>query len=339
MQVNRIHQGDALDILKTLPDECVDCIVTSPPYYGLRDYGCNGQIGLESSLDEYLEKMLSVTAELKRVLKRTGTLWWNHGDSYGTGSGAGVRNGKQATNRGTQTNERWQQHGKKSIAGYEKSLLLQAHRLAIGMVDRQGWILRNAVIWWKPNVMPASAKDRFTVDYEPVFFFTKSKSYWFEQQFEPYTEPLNRWGGEKLEANGHSPWDNATGQPAFRNLILRPNLLGRTKRCIWRIPTRRYTGAHFATFPESLPETPIKAGCPEFICKRCQKPRRAIFKGNSQKAFNIRVRDVQAGRAKHWDRIANQKEIRSYQEGSSALYVSIKSRRFCESTGLCPSSN
>lgn len=158
MQLNKIHRGDVLEVLKTFPNEFVDCIVTSPPYYGLRDYGCDGQIGLEPSLDEYLDKMLAVTTELKRVLKSTGTLWWNHGDSYGTGNGAGVRSGKQATKRGTQTNERWQQHGKAAITGYEKSLLLQAHRLAISMIDQQNWILRNAIIWWKPNCMPASAR-------------------------------------------------------------------------------------------------------------------------------------------------------------------------------------
>src|SRR3990167_4221203 len=193
MEINKIIHGDSMEVLKTLPDESVDCIITSPPYYGLRDYSVDGQIGLEKTLDEYLTKMLAITAELKLVLKKTGTLWWNHGDSYGTGSGAGIRDGKQATNRGTQTNENWQKKGKASIPGYEKSLLLQAHRLVIRMIDEQGWILRNTIIWHKPNCMPSSVKDRFTVDYEPIFFFTKSKKYWFERQFEPQKD----WGARE----------------------------------------------------------------------------------------------------------------------------------------------
>ena len=99
-KLNQIIQGDTLEVLKTFSDECVDCVITSPPYYSLRDYGVEGQLGLEKTLDEYLSKMLAITAELKRVLKKTGTLWWNHGDSYGTGSGAGSRMGtKQGTNR------------------------------------------------------------------------------------------------------------------------------------------------------------------------------------------------------------------------------------------------
>ena len=317
MNLHTIYQGDTLEVLKTFPDESVDCIVTSPPYYGLRDYGIEGQIGLESSLDAYLEKMLTITAELKRVLKSSGTMWWNHGDSYGTASGAGVRTGKQATNRGTQTNENWQRNGKPGVAGYEKSLLLQAHRLAIGMIDKQHWILRNAIIWHKPNCMPSSVKDRFTVDYEPVFFFTKSKEYWFEQQFEPYTAPLNRWGGATLVDKGNGRWDQGTGQNAYRDRAMRPCALGRTKRCIWRIPTKSSGGLHFATFPPVLIETPIKAGCPKQICNHCGKARKPIFSGSSHQAFNIRVRDVQAGRQKHLDRVASEKEVRQYREGSS----------------------
>ena len=114
---NQIIYGDVLVVLKTFHDDSIDCVLTSPPYYGLRDYGVEGQIGLEKTLDEYLEKMLAITAELKRVLKPTGTLWWNHGDSYGTGSGAGIRDGKQATNRGTQTNVGWQKEGKAAVVG------------------------------------------------------------------------------------------------------------------------------------------------------------------------------------------------------------------------------
>lgn len=265
MDINKIYIGDVIKILKTFPDECVDMIMTSPPYWGLRDYSIESQIGLEPTLNEYLDKMLSVTTELKRVLKKRGTLWWNHGDSYGTGSGAGSKNGsKQATNRAfSDENLYYIKKGKKSIPGYEKSLLLQAHRLAIRMIDEQSWILRNQIIWYKPNAMPSSVKDRFTVDFEPIFFFSKSKQYYFEPQYEQYTEPMNRWGGDKLVANGQSTWDEGTGQDTYRDRDMRPNGLGRNKRTVWKIPTQPLADAHFASFPENLVITPIKAGCPE----------------------------------------------------------------------------
>lgn len=247
METNKIYQGHVLDILAIFPNESIDCIVTSPPYYGLRDYKtepqiwdgdkncehdfeikeryihrgsadntvhgainkgglevdwktkdgfclkCNawkGQLGLEPSLNLYIKHLLQITAELKRVLKKTGTLWWNHGDSYG-GSGTGQKlehRGKLTLGQmSSQTTEAMTKLRKESTYP-EKSLILQAHRLAICMIDEQHWILRNTLIWWKPNCMPSSIKDRFTVDYEPIFFFTKSKKYYFEQQFEPLSE-------------------------------------------------------------------------------------------------------------------------------------------------------
>src|SRR5437870_355296 len=143
LPTNQLLQGDTFEVLKTFPNDCIDCIITSPPYWGLRDYGVEGQIGLEPTLQEFLDRIIAITAELRRVLKPTGTMWWNHGDNYGTGSGAGVRTGKQATNRGTQNFQDWQKNGKPAVKGYEKSLMLQAHRLVIRMIDEQSWILRN----------------------------------------------------------------------------------------------------------------------------------------------------------------------------------------------------
>jgi site-specific DNA-methyltransferase (adenine-specific) len=158
-----IKQGDALTVLKTLPDESMDMVLTSPPYYGLRDYGMAGQIGLEPTLEEYLENMLAITADASKGNEKS--RW------AGDGNLSRTEYGRCRTNDVP-----------------EKSLLLQAHRLAIRMIDEQGWILRNQLIWHKPNVMPSSADDRFTVDYEPIFFFTKSKEYFFEPQYEPHQE-------------------------------------------------------------------------------------------------------------------------------------------------------
>lgn len=186
MKINKIIHGDTFAVLKTLPDECVDLIITSPPYYGLRNYGVEGQLGLEKTLAEYLEKMLLITAELKRVLKNTGQFWLNMGDCYGTGSGAGSRKGsKQATNKGSNY---YEDTGRKP-PGEQKCLLMQPERLALGMIDQQGWILRNKVKWCKQvlikkenrtigSVMPTSVKDRFNESGEELYFFVKNKKYW-----------------------------------------------------------------------------------------------------------------------------------------------------------------
>lgn len=284
LQPNKILYGDALAVLKTLPDECVDCIITSPPYWGLRDYGVEGQLGSEKTIGEFLSSMLGITGELKRVLKKTGTMFWNHGDNYGTGSGSGIRDGKQATNRGTQTNKNWQENGKAKVPGYEKSLMLQAHRLAVRMIDEQGWILRNQIIWHKPNAMPSSVKDRFGVDYEPVFFFTKSKKYFFKQQFESYAPASDVRYRQALRAgrsyntkepyrkntpySSGSKYKRGTGSDASRGddadglVVGGTNPMGRNKRSVWSIPTKPLRDAHFATFPEALIEPMILAGCP-----------------------------------------------------------------------------
>ena len=124
--------------------------------------------------------------------------------------------------------------------------------------------LRNQIIWHKPNQMPSSAADRFTVDFEKIFFFVKqSTGYYFEQQLEPYTEPMNRWAGDNLEANGKSDWDNGTGQSTYRNRNMRPNPDGKNMRTVWSINTKPFPDAHFAIFPETLVERMIKSGCPE----------------------------------------------------------------------------
>lgn len=249
-----IIHGDSIKELKALKDDSVDCIITSPPYYGLRDYGAKGQIGAERTFDQYVDKLLALTAELKRVLKPTGTFWWNHGDSYGgSGKGGGSKNG-------------WKGGSSKYAnvsSGAPKSLLLQAHRLVIRMMDEQGWILRNQVIWHKPNVMPASVKDRFTVDFEPIFFFTKTPDYYFEQQREPLaTSSIERvkHGWKSKKANGAIM--NGKGIDIERMGERFANPLGRNKRSVWKIPTSASRTAHVAMFPEALVEPMISAGCP-----------------------------------------------------------------------------
>ena len=256
MKTNTILQGDALAVLKTLPDESIDCVVTSPPYWALRDYGVDGQLGREPTFQEYITKLCDIFDEIKRVLKKTGTCWVNLGDTYGTQSGA-MRDGKF----GTKNTNNQQVIQPKSI---HKCLLQIPSRFAIEMTNR-GWILRNRIIWHKPNCMPSSAKDRFTVDFEELFFFVKSKKYYFEPQYERATYTDNR------KDKGRHQYNNRNTQCGV--LVTDK----RNKRCVWKIPTKGFKEAHFAVFPEALIETPIKAGCPQYICKKCGKPRERII--------------------------------------------------------------
>lgn len=253
MVLNKIYYIDALEGLKQLDDESIDCIVTSPPYWKLRDYGVEGQLGQENHFNEYIEKLLIIFNECKRVLKKSGTCWVNIGDTYSSNSS--YSKGGRA---GYERKEGMFKH--KPLQ--EKSLCLIPQRFSIAMVDN-GWICRNEIIWHKRNCIPSSVRDRFTVDFEHLFFFVKSKKYWFEKQLEEYTNPLNRWGGDELKATNKSFWDKNTGQIFYRERNMRPNPLGRNKRCVWSINTKPFPDAHFAVFPTELIEIPIKAGCPE----------------------------------------------------------------------------
>jgi DNA modification methylase len=253
MEINKIYQGDSLDILKTFESESVDCVITSPPYWALRDYGVDGQLGLEPTFQEYITKLCDIFDEVKRVLKKEGTCWVNMGDTYG-GSGKGVG--------GKDSKESWTFDKKPIENGIEKSLCQIPARFSIEMCNR-GWILRNTIIWKKNNCMPSSADDRFTVDFEYVYFFVKNKKYWFEQIFEPNSEiSIKRAEYEKTRKNVSSIGSKSEsyGMPA-RFVKLNPQ--GHNKRCVWEVNTKGYSGAHFATFPEKLIEPMVKAGCPE----------------------------------------------------------------------------
>lgn len=240
-----------------------------------------GQLGLEPQIDLYLKHLLQIMDECKRVLRDDGTMWVNLGDSYaGSWGNYGSREGGQRELK----EDRFDRPGvtpQDFLPGTvncgisPKSLCLIPERFAIEMVNR-GWILRNKLIWHKPNCMPSSAKDRFTVDFEPIFFFVKSKKYWFEQQYE-----------ENL-GTGHYRKDGTSGGPEsetkFKNMVLGhpgfrkkfDNPQGHNRRCVWTIPTQPYPESHFATFPEALVEPMIKAGCPQFVCKKCGKAREKI---------------------------------------------------------------
>jgi len=256
--LNKIINGNSLEVLKTIPDNSIDCCITSPPYWGLRDYGHDEQLGSEKHFKDFVNNLCNVFDEVQRVLKPTGTCFVNLGDTYGTQSG-GMAGGFTEPKYGhTETRK-----VKQPNINMHKCLCLVPERFAIEMIDR-GWTIRNQIIWHKPNQMPSSAKDRFTVDFEKVFFFVKQPTdYYFEQQLEPYTSPMNRWGGDKLDANGESTWDGGTGQTTYRTRNMRPNEDGKNMRTVWSINTEPSTEAHFATYPQRLVERMLKAGCPE----------------------------------------------------------------------------
>ena len=266
-----IINADALEGLKTIESNTVDCIITSPPYYQLRDYGVNGQIGLEDTVDEYIHKLCLVFRECYRVLKPDGTLWIVIGDTYnGDKKGITDRNsqylGKQAINKSRGRFKR-------------KTLLMVPSRLAIAMID-DGWILRNEIIWHKPNVMPQSVKDRFTIDFEKILFFTKSEKYYFKQQKEPmktldFASPrgskaalyqLNKGLRIAKEYNrtvSAKKQDNHGNQTyvGFNDRYEAPKDAMRNKRSVWNIPTSSSGLKHYAMFPLSLVEQMIDAGC------------------------------------------------------------------------------
>lgn len=447
--LNTIIHGNSLDILRQIPDARIDMAITSPPYFGKRDYSesteavwgglpdcehewgddlkinrhkagetnpgkeswykdngaisqtggkfclfCDawkGQLGLEPTPSLYIQNLVEIFTEVMRVLKPYGSLYVNLGDSYNNNpSNSAESNLGNASALGVVGRQNRLQANIPT-----KSLLCIPDRFKMAMVER-GWVCRNELIWKKPNAMPQSSSDRFTEDFEKMFFFVKSNSdlfwtnektlelatkppkgtggiegidwcwipclncnkpkeaiqasleepdeppqqengackrcgglgrikqsywqshdYYFEQQFEPYTEPLNRRGGSSLKANGNSNWGNGTGQDTYRDRSMRPNPLGRNKRTVWDIPeetfavdvhgevieittseleyilqnrTREAKGSvwdivtkpskesHYASYPQELIETPISASCPEFVCKKCGVPRVKIYK-------------------------------------------------------------
>ena len=246
MSKYQVIVGDCIESMRGLADQSVNCCVTSPPYFGLRDYGVDGQIGLEQTPEEYVTKMVEVFREVRRVLRDDGSLWLNLGDSYGKG----------------------------------KQMLGIPWKVAFALQD-DGWYLRQDIIWSKPNPMPESVRDRCTKSHEYIFLLTKSKRYYYDHDAirEPHTgeaakavtmgykevgqrgvnssvrRGLTDGQATQFSKKGHSGYFGADG-----NCLLNP--LGKNKRSVWSVPTRSVKGAHFATFPPALIEPCILAGCP-----------------------------------------------------------------------------
>ena len=248
---NEIYLGDCIEGMKSLPAKSVNTCVTSPPYYGLRDYGNDGQIGLEETPEAFVQKLVDVFREVKRVLRDDGTLWLNLGDSYaGTGYGAGTGNFNQRDNPSAIRQKIPLSNGVK-----RKDLWGIPWRVACAL-QADGWYLRQDIIWHKPNPMPESVTDRCTKAHEYIFLLSKSAKYYFDA--EAVKEKTDREGG-KPRVFGAKKQIGTLRQDIGREFIDDGT---RNKRSVWTITTKPYKGAHFATYPEDLIVPCIKAGCP-----------------------------------------------------------------------------
>jgi DNA modification methylase len=293
-----LYHGDVRTILPHLPAESVDCAATSPPFYGLRDYGVDGQIGLESTPDEWAAELVGVFREVRRILRPHGTLWIECGDSYAQYDGQGNRDEPrepgmhgafQLTARLSEIAEgRADRHA--LPAGYKRKDLIGGPWLLAFALRADGWYLRQAIIWHKPNAMPESVRDRCTTAHSYVFLLSKSPRYWFDA--DAISEPAEwaRWGDQTTPK--HNGTDTAAGWIKPKSVEELRGLYGRSAsgnrkgqagdvlingggwacvpvpavknaRSVWSIPTQGYPGAHFATWPEQLVERIVKAGCPE----------------------------------------------------------------------------
>ncbi len=247
--------GDALATLRTLPAHCVDTVLTSPAYYLLRDYQVEGQLGTEATVSGWVDNLVAVCDQLARVLRPTGSMWLNLGDSY----------------------SRHLRYG-----APPKSLLLGPERLLLALSQR-GWIIRNKVVWAKPNPMPVSVADRLNTTWEPIFLLVRSTHYYFHLDAirEPHRSrrtPITKsdaalkygavkrppWSGPLAGSNSGLLKARAEGRSGHR--------LGRNPGDVWTVATASFGGRHYATFPAGLIERPLKATCPEKVCNACGRP-------------------------------------------------------------------
>ena len=267
-----IHTGDAIDELRKMPDQSAHCVVTSPPYWGLRDYGADGQLGLESTPDGYVANLVAVGRELWRVLRDDGTLWLNLGDSYNNRSVA-----RPSSHQGglgfenASINRSWADGTKLGLTrlslngnGLKEKDLVGIPWMVAFALRSDGWYLRSDIIWSKPNPMPESVTDRPTKAHEYVFLMTKAARYWYDAEAvrEPHAET-------QYSDAVHSPMWMARARPGdrgdarrFNNETVSYNPAGRNRRTVWTIATQPYPEAHFATYPEKLVEPCVLAGCP-----------------------------------------------------------------------------
>lgn len=252
-----LHHGDARTQLEQMDDQSVHTCITSPPYYGLRDYGESGQIGVEDTPEEYVERLVKVFRCVRRVLRDDGTLWLNLGDSYsGTGKSGGCSQG-----------DRWDNYGKKTVGpkggawsppprGMKQKDLMGIPWMVAFSLRQNGWYLRQDIIWHKPNPMPESVKDRCTKAHEYIFLLSKSERYFYD--YETVKEPAKKGASGSTFYTGKTA-GHQLGRSSSRQ---RADSDTRNRRSVWTVSTKPYKGAHFATFPPELIKPCVLAGAP-----------------------------------------------------------------------------
>jgi len=269
-----IETGDSLEVLKSMPDGCVQTCVTSPPYWGLRDYGVEGQLGLEPTPEEYVARMVEIFREVRRVLRDDGTCWLNLGDSY-------VTNGYWANAPSSQNESISRSYGRgargpgitKAPGLKPKDLVGIPWRVAFAL-QADGWYLRSDIIWHKPSPMPESVTDRPTSAHEHIFLLSKSARYYYDAEAvkEESIDPESHTGRNKRNA------DKFVGQPfsetraGFANVPEGKTYPTRNKRNVWTVATKPYPDAHFAVYPPKLIEPCILAGTSPQACEVCGAP-------------------------------------------------------------------
>lgn len=272
---NDIHCGDVRELLPEMPESSVHAVVTSPPYFGLRDYGEDGQIGLEESLDEYIDELVSVGEKIRRVLRDDGSWWLNLGDSF-AGSGRGQWSGEDDRQKEAYTPDAGDLP-EQDTRLRRKSKMLVPHRVAIALQDA-GWIVRSDAVWSKPNPMPHPVKDRLNEHKEFIFHLVPNPDYYFDLDSirEPHKESsLERDNYDyqaSMRAAAEDPRDNRTpDELAIQSEQgLHPN--GKNPGDIFEVSTKPFPEAHFAVYPPELIEKPIKATVPEHVCSECGTP-------------------------------------------------------------------
>lgn len=267
---NQVLVGDARQWIGRLPAASVDCVITSPPYFLLRDYGEDGQIGLEDSAGDWVDALCLVMRGLARALRPTGTLWLNLGDTY----------------------SRHLRYG-----APPKSLLLGPERVALGLIA-DGWVLRNKVIWAKTNPMPSSVGDRLSCTWEVVYVLVRSRSYYFDldairvPQVSGAPRTNRAVGDAKPQRSSRPEWAGplAGSNVGLSRLKAQSRVghpLGKNPGDVWKLPASNYSGGHYATFNEQLVRRMLLAGCPESACSACGQPWQRT---STRKLGNLSVR-------------------------------------------------
>ena len=266
METNKIYTEDCRETLKRMPEQFINCCVTSPPYYGLRDYGHEGQIGLEETPEHYVQKLVEVFRLVREKMKDDGTLWLNLGDSYATGTTAS----RQPGNKGIGLNGDSQKARDINRVGTPEGLktkdLIGIPWMVAFALRADGWYLRQDIIWHKPNPMPESVTDRCTKSHEYIFLLSKSQRYYYHHKAIQERAAMDSGFAKQRIAGNPAPqktngyFKEAQGGSGFDKF---QDDGYRNKRSVWTVTTKPFKEAHFATFPEDLIVPCIKAGCPE----------------------------------------------------------------------------